>query len=49
MGTSEVSSLDFLLPATDLVGCENQKINCQLEIDCLWFDIRTLFVQYHWF
>ena len=35
MGASEVSSLDFLLPATDFVGYENQKINCQLEIDYL--------------
>ena len=35
MGASEVSSHDLLLPATDLVGYENQKIYCQVEIDCL--------------
>ena len=35
MGASEVSSPDLLLPATDSVGYENQKINCQLEIECL--------------
>ena len=35
MGASEVSSHYFLLPATDLVGYENQKIDCQVEIDCL--------------